>query len=188
MKSIVILLLFVSAAGADSVTNRPAQWAVRVEKPGLPNFHKVADTLYRGAQPDREGFRQLKAMGIKTIVNLRSFHSDRDEIGDLQFVREHIWFKAWHAEDKEIVRFLKIATNTNGTPVFVHCQHGADRTGTMCAVYRMAVQGWPKDAAITEMTDGGYGYHTVWKNLIAFLRDLDMDKLRQAAGLPAPQR
>jgi protein tyrosine/serine phosphatase len=122
-------------------------------------------------------------MGVKTVVNLRSFHSDRDEIGDLPLQREHIWFKAWHAEDKEITRFLQIVTNTNHAPVFVHCQHGADRTGTMCAIYRIAVQGWSKDDAIKEMTDGGYGYHTIWKNLIEYLQKLDIEAIKKQAGL-----
>jgi protein tyrosine phosphatase (PTP) superfamily phosphohydrolase (DUF442 family) len=40
--------------------------------------------------------------------------------------------KAWHPEEKEIVKFLKTVTDKTKTPVFVHCQHGADRTGLMC--------------------------------------------------------
>ncbi|GAF98053.1 unnamed protein product, partial [marine sediment metagenome] len=35
-------------------------WATAIERPGLPNFHKVSDSLYRGAQPTAEGFRELK--------------------------------------------------------------------------------------------------------------------------------
>jgi protein tyrosine/serine phosphatase len=178
-----LLVAFCLAATQLLAADRATNWAVRVEKTGLPNFHKVSDTLYRGAQPDAEGFRQLKALGIKTVVNLRSFHSDRDEMGDVRLRSEHIWFKAWHAEDHEVVRFLKIVTDTNHTPVFVHCQHGADRTGTMCAIYRLAVQGWTKDAAIQEMTEGGYGYHTVWTNLITYLRKLDIEALKKQAGL-----
>jgi protein tyrosine/serine phosphatase len=167
---------------ALAATNAPP-WATRIEKPGLPNFHKLNDSLYRGAQPTPEGFRQLKAMGVKTVVNLRSFHSDRDEMGDVQLRRERIRFDTWHAEDDEVIRFLKIVTNTNNAPVFVHCQHGADRTGTMCAIYRMAVQGWSKDDAIKEMAEGGFGYHTVWKNLIKYLRDLDIEALKKKAGV-----
>lgn len=190
MKTLLGLLLAcitASLAAAQTDTNRPPQWAQPIVKPGLPNFHKVSDTLYRGAQPTREGMRQLQRLGIKTVVNLRSFHSDRDEIGELPLRREHIYFKAWHAEDHEITRFLKIVTDTNNTPVFVHCQHGADRTGLMCAIYRTAVQGWSRDDALQEMTTGGFGYHAVWKNLVEYLRQLDIEKLRRDAGLP-PRR
>jgi protein tyrosine/serine phosphatase len=83
----------------------------------------------------------------------------------------------------DVVRFLKIVTDPNHTPVFVHCQHGADRTGTMCAVYRIAVQGWSKDEAIAEMTKGGFGHHAIYKNLVKFVRDLDIDEIKRAAGL-----
>ena len=42
---------------------------------------------------------------------------------------------------KDVVRFLKIVTDPESGSVLVHCLHGADRTGTMCALYRVAVEG-----------------------------------------------
>ena len=166
---------------AALLTNR--EWAQRLEVPGVENFHKVSDKLYRGAQPNREGMKQLKELGVKTIVNLRSFHSDRDEIGDTGLSYEHIYMKTWHAEDEEVERFLKIATDPNRTPAFVHCQRGADRTGTMCAIYRVAVQGWSKNEAIEEMTKGGFGFYSGWKNLINYIRELDIEEIKVKAGL-----
>jgi len=160
-----------------------AAWAKAIELTGLHNFHKVSDNLYRGAQPTEEGMSQLEKLGIKTIINLRSFHSDRDEIKDAKFNYEHIYMKPWHPEEKEIVRFLKIVTDANLVPVFVHCQHGSDRTGTMCAIYRIAVQNWPKDKAIEEMTKGDFGFHDIWANLIEYIRGLDIEKIKKQAGL-----
>jgi hypothetical protein len=93
--------------------------------------------------------------------------------------------KAWHPERKEAVRFLQIATNPDRTPVLVHCQHGADRTGSMCALYRVAVQGWTKEKAIREMTDGGFGYHEVWKNLPKWIREMDVQSVKKDAGIVA---
>jgi len=159
------------------------EWALRLEKPGLPNFHRVTKDLYRGAQPTKEGIGRLKEMGIKTIVNLRSFHSDRDEIGNLEFDYEHIKMQAWHPEDEDVIRFLKIVTDKDRTPVFVHCQHGADRTGLMCAIYRIAVCGWNKNEAIKEMVEGGFGYHKIWKELVEYIEELDVDGLKEKAGL-----
>jgi protein tyrosine/serine phosphatase len=127
--------------------------------------------------------RQLKAMEVKTVVNLRSFSSDRDEIGDTDLAYEHIYMKAWHPEREEIVRFLQIVTDKDRTPVFVHCQHGADRTGLMCAIYRVAVCGWTKEDAIREMTHGGFGHHTIWKNIIRFIEDLDIDEIKEEAAI-----
>ena len=91
--------------------------------------------------------------------------------------------KTWHAEDEEVVRFLKIVTDGERTPAFVHCQRGADRTGTMCAIYRVAVQGWSKDEAIEEMTKGGFGFYSGWKNLIEYIRELDIVEIKRSAGL-----
>jgi len=127
---------------------RPTKWAQPIEKPGLPNLHRVAPCLYRGAQPTAQGMAELKKMGVKTVVNLRKAR----------------------------------------TPVFFHCKHGADRTGTMCAVYRIAVCGWSKDEAIAEMTQGGFGYHTVWTNLIKFIRKLDVEDVKRRAGRPHSAR
>ena len=37
----------------------------------LPNFHKVDEKVYRGAQPTDAGFRKLANMGVRTIIDLR---------------------------------------------------------------------------------------------------------------------
>ena len=166
-------------------TDDPAAsiWAQPVTLPGVTNLHQVAPGLYRGAQPTAEGMEQLHRLGVKTIVNLRSLHSDRDEIGDVPLGYEHIAMTTWRAEDEEVVRFLRIATDASRQPAFVHCQRGADRTGTMCAIYRITVQGWTKDQAIAEMTEGGFGFYEGWQNLIKYIRDLDVERLRVQAGL-----
>jgi len=162
---------------------RPSEWAQPMVLKGVPNLHRITEGLYRSAQPSALGMSQLKVMGIETIVNLRSFHSDRGEIGDLGLAYEHIYMKAWHPEEKEVVRFLQIVINPRRVPVLFHCQHGADRTGTMCALYRVVVQGWSKEAAIEEMTQGGYGFHGIWQNLISWINDLDIDNIKKRAGL-----
>jgi tyrosine-protein phosphatase SIW14 len=159
------------------------KWAQRLEVPGVRNLHKVSEELYRGAQPSSEGMRQLKRLGIKTVVNLRSFHSDREEIGETGLSYEHIHMKTWHPEEKEVVRFLKIVSDPNRAPAFVHCQRGADRTGTMCAIYRIAVQGWGREEAIEEMTKGGFGFYSGWQNLINYIRELDIEEIKSQAGL-----
>jgi protein tyrosine phosphatase (PTP) superfamily phosphohydrolase (DUF442 family) len=162
---------------------RPTNWAVEINEPGLPNFYKVSENLYRGAQPDANGFEKLKEMGIRTIINLRTFHSDNDKISDANIGYEQIRMQAWRTEYKDIVKFLKIVTDSNKTPVFVHCRHGADRTGLVCAVYRAAIEGWSKEDAIDEMIYGGYGFHYIWKNLPDYLMRLDIEKLKQQVSI-----
>ncbi len=166
-----------------SAPSTSRQWAADVNIEGVPNCHKVSENLYRGAQPSDEGMKQLKKLGIKTVVNLRTFHSDNDELKDSNLDDELIRMQPWRPEDKDVVRFLKIVTDPNKTPVFVHCQHGADRTGTMCAIYRIAVQDWTKDEAIEEMTKGNFGFHSIFENLVKYIRELDIDKIKQQAGI-----
>lgn len=170
------------APPADEI-QRPASWAVPIQLDGVPNLHRVSEDLYRSAQPTAQGMNNLKMMGIETVVNLRSFHSDRDEIGQTGLGYEHIYMKAWHPEEKEIIRFLQIATNPKRSPVLVHCLHGADRTGTMSAVYRIAAQGWTKDEAIQEMTEGGFGFHGIFENLVSWIDGLDIEKIKKQAGI-----
>ncbi len=69
------------------------------------------------------------------------------------------------------------------TPILVHCQHGADRTGVMSVIYRVAVQGWSKEEAIREMVKGGINYHEIWINIPPWIRKLDIEKIREEAGL-----
>ncbi len=181
---IALLLPQAYIAGAHAAALAPAaDWAQPLQVNGVPNLHEVSARLYRSAQPNAEGFMNIKRMGIKTVVNLRSFHTDRDELGTTDLASEHIYMKAWHPEKEDMVRFLKIVADPRRTPVLVHCQHGADRTGTICAIYRIAVQGWTKEAAIQEMVEGGFGFHKVWINLVPWIKSLDIDALRREAGL-----
>ncbi len=171
---------------AAATLDRPATWAQPMQRPGLPNLHKVTDSLYRGAQPEETGFAELEKLGIKTVVNLRAFHSDRDNLKGTRLAGKEISFKTWHPEDEDVLQFLRICADTNNAPIFVHCQHGADRTGTMCAIYRMLFCGWTKEESVREMTEGGFGFHGVWQNLLEYLDKLDLEDLRQQLKLPPP--
>ena len=154
-----------------------------MEIPGLPNFHQVSPVLYRSAQPTAQGIAELKKMGIRTIVNLRSFHSDEDMLKDTGLMYESIPVNTWELKEEDAVRFLKIVTDPAKTPLLAHCQHGADRTGTMVAVYRIILCGWTKEEALKEMTEGGFAFHSVWENLIRFVENLDTDRIRKKAGI-----
>jgi len=163
-----------------------AAWAQPMEQPGLPNLHKVSDDLYRGAQPTAEGVERLKALGVKTIINLRSSDTDKDLPILPGIAYERIPMTAWRPNDADVVRFLQIVTDESRLPAFVHCRRGADRTGMMVAIYRIAVQGWDKEQAIAEMTQGGFRFNSGWQNLVRYIRDLDIEAIRQQAGLREP--
>lgn len=178
--TILFALFFILSLNSEDKDFKD-KWSKEIKAPGLTNFRKVSNVLFRSAQPDKLGMKELKKMGIKTIINLRSFHSDRDEIGDTGLAYEHMYTKTWHVEEKEIVRFLQIVSDPNKTPALVHCMQGVDRTGTMCAVYRIVVEGWDKKEAIAEMK--AIGHNTIWKNLPKLLENLDVEAIKKKAGL-----
>jgi len=153
---------------------RSPAWAKPLASQHLHNFHQVSGELYRGAQPDRHGFLELQRMGIKTVVNLRLTGSDRKLLEGSSLVPVDIPAEPWDLEEADVVAFLRVVRDPARLPVFVHCSHGADRTGAMVAIYRVVVQGWDKEEAIREMTEGGFGYHAVWDNLPKTIRKLDV--------------
>ncbi len=180
--SVLILFLILNLFFFSSVFGINSQ-TISLSRPGLSNFFLVTPKIYRGAQPDPEGFRQLKKMGIKKVINLRAFHSDRNETAANHLSYDHLFMKAWHPEDEDVVRFLQMVADPSQQPVFIHCQHGADRTGMMVAVYRIAACGWSKEEAIEEMSQKRFGFHPVWKNLVKYVGQLDVEDLLKKSGV-----
>ncbi len=171
--------------GRADVSARPLAWAQPVRRSGLPNLHRVDENFYRGAQFSSAGAPELTGLKIRTVVNLRSLHSDRRRLKGQPLRYEHIHTEAWHISERDMVAFLRLVTDPKAQPVFVHCAHGADRTGFMTALYRVAVHGWTKDQAVREMIDGGYGFHAMWGNLVTKLYEVDVEQLKRAAGIGA---
>jgi protein tyrosine phosphatase (PTP) superfamily phosphohydrolase (DUF442 family) len=178
--AVAIVLLLMNGcgtAGSEQETLRSRNAAMPSTIDGVNNFAQVSPILYRGEQPTAGGFATLKKMGIKTIVNLRSFHGDSDELKGLGLRYFHIYAKAWHPEDEDIVAFLKIVQDPQNQPVFVHCQQGSDRTGYSVAVYRMVEQGWSSDDAIAELHH--FAFHKIWTDVPAYLKALDVKAIRE---------
>lgn len=161
-------------------STRPADWAQPIHAAGLNNAYRVSGGLIRGAQPTAQGMASLEAMGVKTVVNLEVYHGDAAAAGlDLVGIK----FDTRQPRREQVVEFLRVVNDPARRPVYVHCFHGSDRTGTMVAMYRIAVEGWTKQQAIDEMIGGGYGFHPMWQNLLEFIDQIDVDAVRRDAGI-----
>ena len=145
-------------------SERPSQWAQPLTLAGVPNFHQVSPDLYRSAQPSAEGMANLEKLGVRTVINLRSFSDNEGLIGSLALTSQNLPLRTWSLDENGDELFFKILENSP-KPVLVHGQHGADRTGALSALYRIKEQGWSQEEAIAEMTTGGFGYRSIWKNL-----------------------
>ena len=183
MMKLLVALLFMAQISWAGESVRPENWAVPIELPGVGNLHKVNENLYRSGQPTKEGMKYLKEIiGIKTVINLRVFHSDADEVRGTGLLNEELSVKTWHIENEDVIRVLKLIRNKENGPFLIHCHHGADRTGLWSAMYRLVEQDWSKDEAIKEMVDGGYGFHPTWANIIKYIRDVDVKKIKIAVS------
>jgi tyrosine-protein phosphatase SIW14 len=139
---------------------------------GVGNFGEVTPTLFRGAQPSREGLEALAKMGIDIVVDARGNRTDSEgkEVGRLGMQYVAI---PWHCpfpNDDVHVRFLKLLQENPRKRVFVHCRLGDDRTGMMIAAYRMAAQGWTAEEAMNEMQQFGFSsvHHWICPGLASY--------------------
>ena len=151
----------------------------------IPNYARASKALWRGGQPTRHGFAVLKRHGIRTVVCLRVTDIDRELLSGHGFRYRHISFKHAHPEDEDVLTFLKIVTDPDNQPVFVHCREGVDRTGMMVAAYRIIVQGWTEALAVAEMRH--MGFHDLNWFIERYLDRLDVPSLkRKLADTPSP--
>ncbi len=183
MRAIAWLLVFVSfiLCGAQNKveSNRSVEWATPIKLQGVAKLYKITDYLYRSEQPTAEGMKNLEKMGIKTIIDLRVLHSDSDKIRGTGLHHEELSVQPWHIEDEDVVRVLRIIRKRENGPFLIHCGSGSDRVGVMIAMFRIIEQGWTKEKAIQEMVEGGYGFNRVWINMVHYLKQVDVEKIRK---------
>ena len=176
--SLIVAVSSVAAAGEAPARNE--RWAQPIALDGVPNLHRLTPTLYRSEQPTALGFRNLEKMGIRTVINLRAFNSDDDEVRGTSLRTERVKILTWDVDDDHVIDVMRMLQKTENGPFLIHCQHGADRTGVMSAMYRMVEQHWSAEDALAELVDGGYGYHSIWRNIKRYVRSADVDGLRSA--------
>lgn len=178
-----VLLLAAPLHAAAPVTPRPASWAQPVAVTNLKNFYQLDAHVFRAAQPDEQGFAELKQRGIVTILNLRDYHSDDDEAEGLGLSLNRIEMDAGKITVDQLVAALRVIHQSQ-TPVLIHCWHGSDRTGTVSAAYRVVFQGWSREAAVDELINGGFGYHSIYSNIPELIRTADFDAIKRRVLAP----
>lgn len=174
----MLRVLFFLIGMAAAAGERPAQWARPESAPGMENLHRVTPLIWRSAQPAADGLREMERRGVKTVINLRHNHDDTDEAAGTSLRLVRVKMNTWHIEDEDVALALATLREKKNAPFLVHCQHGSDRTGIVCAIFRMVEQGWSREEAIREMREGGYGFHPAWKNIVRYLEKVDVEKMR----------
>jgi protein tyrosine/serine phosphatase len=157
LRLIGFLVLFPAIAMAAGAANQPANG-------DIPRFGILTDGLYRGGQPTSKGFQFLKDKGVKTIINLRKEDNSEAKVVEklgMNYVQIPIdevmpWSKIPQAA---VAKYFELINNPDNYPIFFHCRRGADRTGTLAAFYRMALQGWDAKKAYDEARDIGMRWY-----------------------------
>jgi protein tyrosine/serine phosphatase len=175
----VCLALVFACSWTAVAAERPQEWAQPMSVQGVPNLHQITPRIYRSAQPTEAGMRALEEMGVRTVISFRAYHNDHKLLAATQIREVHIPINTWEIRDEHVVATLRKIKQEKDGPVLIHCQHGADRTGLMSAMYRIVIEGWDKQKALEEMTKGDYGYHVVWKNILRYIKNADIEKIRR---------
>jgi protein tyrosine phosphatase (PTP) superfamily phosphohydrolase (DUF442 family) len=182
MKRLVLSLALAvcsCALAAPQLRVRPDLWAKPLIQTSLDNAYRVSADLYRCEQPGLADIADLKALGVRTVLNLRKHHTDPKEFGAAGLTLLDNPIDAGDVTEEYLVATLRQFRDAP-KPVIVHCWHGSDRTGVFVAAYRIVFEGWTREAALDEFRHGGYGFHEKWyPNLVTLIERLDAEKLRQ---------
>jgi protein tyrosine phosphatase (PTP) superfamily phosphohydrolase (DUF442 family) len=149
--------------------------------PGVGNYANFALHMHRGAQPTPRGFQELKRRGVQTIIDLREERDDTPDLGrygwNYRYLPLHTQGGPGWVQPSEVVEILSVMVRMENWPVFVHCLHGADRTGTICAAYRMVFEGWTFKQAHEEMML--FTHDIALMQFDYFLHKLDVESIRR---------
>jgi len=154
----------------------------------IRNFGKMDNRFYRGAQPDESDYKDLKALGVKTVIDLQDHptsYEKRDvEALGMRYVNIPMSDSSYPKEE-QIAAFLKLVKDPSTGTFFAHCAGGRHRTGVVGAVYRFTVNHWNYDQAYAEMKD--YDFYTRFGHgdLQKYVQDYAQRMLSNATSIAA---
>jgi uncharacterized protein (TIGR01244 family) len=144
IKRAVIVLILLSAMPI----------AAQQEIPPIRNFVRVNEEFCTGGQPRPEHLQQLKADGVKAIINLRPPTEHR--AGEEEAKAKELGLRYFNIpvvfgdpKDEQVTEFLKILDDPANRPAFIHCT-SAIRVGAFWMIRRVLRDGWTVDAAEEE--------------------------------------
>ena len=159
---------------------------------GPVRFARVADGMYRGGQPTKAHLKQLYALGVRTVINLRRESAavwrqekiDAKALG-MQFL--HFPFYGVFGADDQFLH--QIVEQVKKGKVYVHCKHGRDRTSLMVALYRVLVENWePKVAWKLEAIDFGSAQTYWYRRLRVAFERMTTENSRPTEAPPKPPK
>lgn len=122
------------------------------------NRHKLADGVWRSAQPAPYQVRHLARMGIRTIVNLRgerycgSYWLERQACARNGIRLEDFQVRSRAAPAKAEIMGARDLFQRIEYPMLMHCKSGADRAGLMSVLYLIVRENVPVATARAQLS------------------------------------
>jgi protein tyrosine/serine phosphatase len=117
------------------------------------NFSEIAPGVYRSNHPTHARFAKMKALGIRTVLNLRGaggaahYLVERESCAALGLGLVDVTLQARSAAPAEDILSVIAAFRTIEKPFVMHCKSGADRAGFASTIYLMVIEGEPLEKA-----------------------------------------
>jgi tyrosine-protein phosphatase SIW14 len=156
----------------------------------IKNFGQMDERFYRGAQPEQDDYQSLKALGVKTVIDLRNDPTDyeKSSVEALGMHYVNIPMSGWkYPKAEDIESFLKLANDPATGTFYVHCKAGIHRTGIAGAAYRFTKYNWGYDQAYKEMKNYNFSAGLVHGKLKDFVEDYAKKTTSERARATAPQ-
>lgn len=153
-----------SEAATPAATTATATVATpNISEVTIKNFGQMDERFFRGGQPKEKQYKELQALGIKTIIDLRDdpeeYEKRQAEALGMRYVHLPMIAKKY-PKAETVDEFLKLVDDPSTGKFFVHCAGGRHRTGVLGAVYRFNHYGWNFDQVYSEMKK--YDFYTRW--------------------------
>ena len=155
MKPIIALVALLIVSSATAQDTGP-----------IRNFLRENKDFCTGGQPRLEHLEQLKAEGVKSILNLRqpSEHRAAEEEAkakELGLRYFNIPVAYGNPNEEQVAEFLKITDDVDNRPIFIHCT-AAIRVGAFWMIRRVLRDGWKIEDAQAEAEKVGLRESPHW--------------------------
>ena len=158
---LIAILALTIVASAQQVADQKLSAKLQIIR--IENFGQMDERFYRGAQPGEKDYKDLAALGINTVIDLRDdpqrYERPMVESLGMRYVNIPMAGKKYPTPAVTEL-FLKTVKDPATGKFFVHCAGGRHRTGAMGAVYRFRFYHWTFDQAYKEMKQ--YDFYTTW--------------------------
>ena len=180
----IILALGVSVSGVSAQTSPGSFPNINIR-----NFGQMDTNYYRGAQPKKDEYQALKALGITTIIDLQEKPTKYEKATAESLGMKYINIPmddATYPPQAAIDQFLKEINDPANGVMYVHCKGGRHRTGVTGAIYRFTKYGWDYNKTMKEMEnynfDTSYGREAMKEFVVDYAAKMKNQTTTAAVG------